>query len=52
MSQALLLLVGVLGGTLEGGQWEACSVSHVLSVEAVRVSQGGWQVRKLDFSLG
>lgn len=37
---ALLLLVEVLGGTRAGGQWETCSVSHVLSVEAVKVSQG------------
>lgn len=39
--RALLLLAEVRGGTLEDGQWETCSVSHVLSVEAVKVSQGG-----------
>lgn len=35
-----LLVVEVLGGTLEGGQWETCSVSGVLSVEVVKVSRG------------
>lgn len=45
-----LLVVEVLGGTLEGGQWETCSVSRVLSVEVVKVSQ--WQVRKLEFLIG
>lgn len=36
-----LLLVEVLGGTLEGGQWETCGVSRVLSVEAVRCDRVG-----------